>query len=144
MERISWVIINLITFLLATSSYMYMSNGTKAQVPFISPVKTPDAQIVVKNDVEVKTLDFNSTDEAYNGFLLQFHGANIAPFNNTKALDDLGYKGYYAWYNGTITTHVVLWKNNLVVVIKYTQTYSDRQESFLDIEKYVIEYLQGK
>lgn len=145
MEKFYWLAANVITFILATTGYLYMSSGTDSANLQISPLSPPVVLSVNRENVEIVTTNFTSSKEAYSSFLLQFHGASLAPFYDVK-LEKLGFKGYFAWYDGTLATHAVLWRSTTVIVISYIDinVSNTQDEKLLLLENYIIDYLKDK
>ncbi|RTK99348.1 MAG: hypothetical protein EKK57_09745 [Proteobacteria bacterium] len=143
MERFSWLIGNVIALILGMTGLMYIFPKYEPAVQ-PSQVDTPEVLSVTSSEIEVTTFYYALREDAYNAFLLQYYGANVSSFQNVSELSRMGYKGYFAWYNKTLTTHTVLLKGTTVVVIKYIDTtvYGNESERLSRVEQYILEYLK--
>ena len=145
MERFSWLLGNLFALIVGMTGLMYILPTDEPALQTI-PIEASVVNSVTSNDIEVTTLYYASSEDAYNNFLLQYHGANVASFSDIDTLNSLGYKGYFAWYDITLATHAVLLKGTTVIVIKYIDitVYGNQVERLPKVEDYVLEYLKEK
>ena len=144
MEKIYWMIGNLLTLVAAIFFAIFTSlpgststEGSQVATPFTESEFTTEI-----NNLVVSTVVFTTEEEAQGAFLTQFSGANVAPFINGKEFKSLGYSGYYAWYDGSLATHVVLLKNLTIIKITFTNTKLMSESRIFVMEQYVLHYLE--
>lgn len=120
MDKIYWMVGNSIAFLVAiVFAYVTSISGNGSNISSL-PSPTVDESTVKTNNLLITTYNFETKKEANDAFLTQFVGANVRPLGNV--LGDSNYKGYYAWYDFSTATHIILLDELNVVVITTNDT----------------------
>ena len=117
MDKIYWAMGNVIALATAVL-FAYITSISGHQASVVSPVATPSEVITTSRNLTIKTTEYLTEEEANTAFVTQFPGANI----DTLIYNGLQYQGYYAWYDNTVTTHIVLKDNLEIVTLSFTNT----------------------
>lgn len=143
MNNISWLVANVITFISALFLAWMTTTSNVTPTEEVIPSVTIPMVITETNRLTVTFRRFEDSVQANDAFLKSYPGAEVASFLDSQKLSEFGYKGYYAWYEKSTSTHVVLLKGAEVLTISYLDSIIpiDKTERLSRIEKYILRYL---
>lgn len=140
MDKIYWAIGNVIALATAVL-FAYITSISGQTSPIVTPTASIASEVITTtSSLTIKTLLFPTQEEANSAFITQFPDANV----DTLATNDLQYQGYYAWYDNTATTHIVLKKKLEITTLSFTNTgvLTKDRESF--VKETLLAYLERK
>jgi hypothetical protein len=141
MDKIYWMLWNSVA-LVAAILFAYITSISSENTT-VSPLPTPTVNeaTVKRNNLTITVYSFETEKEANEAFLTQFSGANVRPLGDV--LGNSGYSGYYAWYDNTTATHIILLDELTVSVITTTDTrVLDNKKREPVTKEYLLGYLE--
>lgn len=141
MDKIYWAIGNAIALATAVI-FAYITSISGQASPIVTPTASIASEVITttSSNLIIKTLLFPTQEEANSAFITQFPDANV----DTLVTNDLQYQGYYAWYDNTATTHIVLKRKLEITTLSFTNTgvLTKDRESF--VKETLLAYLERK
>ena len=129
-------------------SFKSLFNDTPTTLPVVTPstnfVNYTGSFIINDKVLQYRVFRFQTEDEAISEFLKHYPHANVVGLIDRKSINELGYNGYYAWYNNTLAAHVVLkaTHQNKVIIADLPSSQVITQDSLYNVEPLVVTLLE--